>query len=73
MPDRKQRAISSDARDRLRDAGLEIQAADQAESVEAKIHHMIAGMQLLVEASQRIATFAGVPQAVGGDGVLEDV
>jgi hypothetical protein len=49
-----------DARERLRDAGLELQAAGQARDIVAKFDHMGNAVRLILEASQRIATAAGV-------------
>jgi hypothetical protein len=49
-----------DARERLRDAGLELQAAEQAQEAVAKFTHLGNAVRLILEASQRIATAAGV-------------
>jgi hypothetical protein len=53
-----------DARERMRDAGMELDAGSHAQDVEAKIGHVAAASRLLLEALAQVATAAGIAPLV---------
>jgi hypothetical protein len=49
-----------DARERMRDAGLELEASRHASTVEAQIAHLADAQRLILEALAQVATVAGI-------------
>lgn len=49
-----------DARERMRDAGMEIEASAHASTDEAKIAHLASAQRLILEALAQVATVAGI-------------
>jgi len=61
-----------DARERMRDAGMEIEASTHASDVEARIAHLANAQRLILEALAQVATAAGVPLPVPPEPDEED-
>jgi hypothetical protein len=49
-----------DARERMRDAGLELEASHVASTPEAKLEHLSNAQRLILEALAQVATVAGI-------------